>query len=82
MRPPSLWESGQATVRDFSNPSKAVGLGGSMVQPSDWFTMIEWVIFRLFVLGCLVIAVVRILAKELGSIAILVVRIFAKRLAK
>jgi hypothetical protein len=38
-----------------------------MGSSNDVFTIIEWCIFRVFVLACLVIAVVRIVAKELGE---------------
>jgi len=35
-----------------------------MGPPNDWFTRIEYVIFRMFVLGSFVIAVVKIVVKE------------------
>ena len=36
-----------------------------MIPPNDGFTKIEWIVFRIFVLACFLIAVVKILIKEL-----------------
>jgi hypothetical protein len=33
----------------------------------DWFTTVEWIIFRLFVLGSFIIAIAKIVAKELAK---------------